>query len=331
MLPVLLQGLTTLFLVADPLPEGPGLAAKYPGDRGIADDPRVVFVENFEQATIEDTFKRWETVSQREQFTHGSDRPAQSGGKKSLLVQHIGGKGESVYLYRRFDPGHEKLFVRFYVKFDQDCAPVHHFFHIGGYQPSTPYPQGGAGVRPRGNERFTVGIEPNGKNWVWDYYAYWQEMQGSPPRGQTWGNHFLGSKQPKVPRDQWICVEAMLKLNTVGESDGELALWIDGKRMSHVGQGFPRGKWIFGRFLPGEGGESLRWNDDTGKPQSSQVPADGKPFEGFRWRNDERQKINFLWLLTYITQTKPDQVSKIWFDEIVVAREYIGPIGTDKK
>jgi hypothetical protein len=34
--------------------------------------------------------------------------------------------------------------------------------------------------------------EPFGRNWTWDYYAYWNEMRGSPPRGQTWGNSFVG-------------------------------------------------------------------------------------------------------------------------------------------
>ena len=38
------------------------------------------------------------------------------------------------------------------------------------------------------------------------------------------------------------------------------------------------------------------------------------------------QPLNFLWLLCYITKSPPGHVSQIWFDDIVVAREYIGPI-----
>src|SRR5262245_40895117 len=123
---------------ADRLPEGPGLAAKYPGDVGIEKHPGVVFVENFEQASFDETAKRWEAVSKPEIMSLSDDKPPASGGKRSLLVSHVGGKGDGGHLYRRLQPGHEKLHVRFYVKFDRDCNPIHHFFHVGGYHPSTP-------------------------------------------------------------------------------------------------------------------------------------------------------------------------------------------------
>ncbi|HUG93879.1 MAG TPA: nitrilase-related carbon-nitrogen hydrolase, partial [Planctomycetaceae bacterium] len=234
--------------------------------------------------------------------------------------------GDGGHLYRRLLPGYDKLHVRFYVRFDPQCAPIHHFFHVGGYRPPTPFPQGGAGQRPRGDERFSVGIEPHGNSWVWDYYAYWMEMRGSPPRGQTWGNSFIRDPQLAVARGEWICVETMITLNDVGDSNGELALWIDGKRVSHVGKGFPGGKWVYDRFLPGDGGGGVRWNDTRGGPEQFTVAAGGEPFEGFRWRRDERLKINFLWVLFYMTRAPEGHVSQVWFDDIVVATDYIGPL-----
>lgn len=308
-----------------PLPKGPGLAAKYPGDRGLAKDPAVVFVENFEHADFEALQTRWESISKPEQMSLVQAGPSASAGTKALLVRHVGGESEGGHLYRRLPPGLEKLYFRFYVKFDKDCAPIHHFFHFGGYNPATPYPQGGAGVRPIGQQRFTVGIEPFGDAWRWDYYAYWKDMGGSPPRGQTWGNSFLGDNKPKAPRGTWTCMEAMLKLNTVGKSDGELALWMDGKPLSHLGPGFPKGKWNFDKFLPGEGGEAQRWNDTRQQRESYRVPAGGEPFPGFEWRTNPKQSINFLWVLIFITKATPGHVSQIWFDDIVVAKEYIGP------
>jgi hypothetical protein len=242
-------------------------------------------------------------------------------------VSHVGGRSTGGHLYRRLEPGYHKLHVRFYVKFAADCGPIHHFFHIGGYHPTTPYPQGGAGERPQGDERFTVGIEPYGDAWTWDYYAYWMAMRGSPPRGQTWGNSFLPLPKPSVARNKWICVETMVKMNNPDQSDGELALWIDGKRFSHLGPGFPKGKWIFDKFLPGEGGRSLRWSDVSGGREEFTVPPGGEPFEGFRWRSDARLKLNFVWVLIYITAAPQGHVSNLWFDDIVVAREYIGPLG----
>ncbi len=316
---------------SDRLPEGAGLAAKFPGDRGIADDPRVVFVENFEQPSLDDVKSRWESVGGAEILSLADESPPASAGERSLLMTHVGGRGDGGHLYRRLAPGYEQLYVRFYVRFDRDCAPVHHFFHVGGYNPPTPWPQGGAGERPRGDERFSVGIEPFGDTWVWDYYAYWMEMRGSPPRGQTWGNSFVRDPQHKVRRGEWVCMETMIKLNDVGDSNGELAMWIDGKRVSHLGKGFPRGKWTFDKFLVNEGGESVRWSDARKGPEYATVPAGGAPFEGFRWRSDERLKLNFLWVLLYMTRAPDGHASQVWFDDIVVATDYIGPLAAPEE
>ena len=47
------------------LPEGPGLAAGYPGDRGLAADPAVVFTEDFEARDLTQLGARWSDVSNR--------------------------------------------------------------------------------------------------------------------------------------------------------------------------------------------------------------------------------------------------------------------------
>lgn len=68
-----------------------------------------------------------------------------------------------------------------------------------------------------------------------------------------------------------------------------------------------------------------RWDDEKGGPERFSVPAEGEPFPGFRWRNDERLKINFVWVLLYITDAPSGYISRVWFDDIVAARSYIGP------
>jgi hypothetical protein len=309
------------------LPRGYGISAKYPGDKGIEKDPSVIFFEGFEVSSIEELKSRWEDISHPEIMSLSPDTPPNSFGKSSLLMTHIGGQGTGGHLYRRLLPGYDQLFIRFYVKFDPDCAPIHHFFHIGGYNPSTPWPQGGAGERPRGDERFTTGIEPYGDAWVWDYYTYWMEMRGSPPEGKTWGNSFIRDPKLKVEKGKWICVEVMMKMNDpVDEHNGEMALWINGKLVSHLGKSFPKGKWVYDKFIPGQGGDCIRWNDEKGGPEHFRVPEGGAPFEGFRWRKDPNLKINFLWVLLYITKAPEGHISKVWFDNIVVAKSYIGPI-----
>ena len=309
-----------------PLPEGrEGLAAKFPGDRGIEKHPDVVFAESVEAPALDALKRRWNQVNVK--ITSLSDDvPPASGGRKSILFTHIGGQGHGGQLYKSFQQGFDQLFVRFYVKFAPDCGPIHHFVHVGGYRPPTRWPQGRAGTRPRGHERFTTGVEPYGSAWRWDFYSYWMEMRGSPPRGQTWGNSFLGDAKPKVERGKWVCAELMMKLNDAGESNGEQALWIDGKLAGHLGKGFPKGKWVFDKFRPGQGGAAIRWNDQRGGRERFRVPEGGEPFEGFRWRNSEALKLNFLWLLVYITKAPQGHVSKVWFDHIVVAKSYIGPL-----
>jgi hypothetical protein len=308
-------------------PQIAGVAAKYLGDRDIAKDPKVIFAENFEEPTLEAMQKRWETVSHPEIMSFAADVPEGSGGKQSLLMTHVGGKGDGGHLYRRLPKGYDRVFARFYVKFDPDCAPIHHFGTcVGGNNPSTPWPMVSAGKPPAGDRSFWTGIEPFGKDWTWDYYTYWCEMRGSPPRGQTWGNTFIRDDKLKVERGRWICVEVMVKMNDVGDSNGEMALWLDGKPVSHLGKGFPKGKWVFDKFLPGQGGDSLRWNDKTGGRENFQTAAGGEPFEGFRWRTAKELNLNFVWAYLYITDAPKGHVSKVWFDDIVVATEYVGPI-----
>lgn len=312
---------------APALPDGnTGIAASYPGDTGIDQAEGVVFVESFSRESLAAVCERWESVQAVEDLSLSDDFPAGSGDDQSLLVTYTGGNGVGPSLYRRLGDGYDKLHYRFYVKFAEDCEPIHHFFHTGGYNPPTPWAQGGAGERPEGGERFTTGVEPFGNMWQWDYYSYWMEMRGSPPRGSTWGNTFIHNPDLAVKKGEWECLELMFKLNDPGESNGELALWIDGELVSHLGEGFPHGQWTFDKFLPGEDGEGIRWDDEIGDRVSFPTPPGGQPFEGFRFRTEQDEQLNFLWLLCYITDARRGSVSHIWFDNIVVATDYIGPI-----
>ena len=133
------------------------------------------------------------------------------------------------------------------------------------------------------------------------------------PDAKSWGDDFTSPPALEVERGRRICVELRMKMNDPpAASNGEQSLWIDGKPwhkggqlVSHLGEGFPCGKWVWDSFLP---------------------DPEGTPFEGFRWRRDEALNLNFLWLLLYITDAPPGRISRVWFDDIVVAHRYIGPI-----
>ena len=304
-----------------------GIAARYPGDRGIADDPRVIFAEDFEGGTLETIGKRWDTVRHREVMSLSEEVPPGSSGSKSLLMSQRAEAGTGADLYRVLGDGHDRLYTRMYVRFAEDCEPIHHFGTcVGGNNPATRWPTVRAGQPTRGDKSFWVGVEPFGKSWQWDYYAYWCEMRGSPPRGKTWGNSFIHNDALKVRRGKWTCIELMVRMNTIGKTDGELALWIDGKQVSHLGAGFPRGKWTFDKFQPGREGQGVRWNHDKGDREYFRTAPGGDPFEGFRFRTDAELKANFLWLYTYITKGTRGHTNRVWFDDVVVATEYIGPL-----
>ncbi len=299
-----------------------GIVAQYPGDTGIERDPRVLFAENFETGTLDDLAKRWSSVKGNAGpvLNFAEDAPPNSAGKRSLQITATLGENDGGHLYKQLARGVEKLHARFYVKFAEDAPYIHHFVHLGGYQPPTPWPQGGAGERPRGDERITVGIEPHGlygsvpPPGAWNFYSYWHEMKVSAD-GRYWGNAISPETPLLVPRARWQCVEVMLKLNSApDQTDGELALWLDGEKAMHIAKGTPRGPWSgMGFKLPKDG---------------------GTPFEGFHWRTSDELKLNFFWLLHYVTDlaprqnkvTNPNRINRVWFDDIVVATEYVGPI-----
>ncbi|MHC5009440.1 MAG: hypothetical protein ACYTG6_00640 [Planctomycetota bacterium] len=303
------------------LPTGPGIAAAYPGDDGLEGAEGVRFVESFESGTIADLGARW---SERKNpggtvLRFVEDAPEGAAGHRALEVTATVGENTGGHLYRTYD-GLDTVFLRFHVKF-LDEAYIHHFVTFGGYRPATRWPQGHAGERPDGDERFTVAIEPHGRGGrvpppgAWTFYNYWQEMKISAD-GRHWGNGLRPPTEQRVPLRRWQCVEVMVKLNSAPEvPDGELALWLDGDLVAHFRRGARRGPWSgMGFELLEEGGE---------------------PFEGFRWRKDVRLQANFLTLSLYVTERAmrrnrvrdPDgRQVRVLFDDVVLADRYVGPI-----
>jgi hypothetical protein len=308
-------GATRLLNVQPPTyPQEAGIANQYVGDDGIENDLEVIFVENFEEGSLPVVKARWEDVVDNGVLSFSTDIPSGSWGTHSLLMTHTGGQGNGGHFYRRLLPGYEQLYLRFYVKFDANTYDIHHFVHMGGYNPSSPWPQGGAGERPDGTDKFSTGIEPYGSAWRWDFYTYWMHMRGNPGDNRYWGNDFINDANLPVAQGEWICVELMMKMNNPLTSyNGEQALWIngqpwykDGQKTSHFGLGFPKGNWVWDSFLPNSG---------------------GSPFEGYQWRTVDELNLNYLWLLLYITDAPAGHVSRVWFDNVVVAMSYIGPMG----
>jgi hypothetical protein len=136
--------LVAAFLLQDPQPlpiqiEGKGFSAKYKGDRGIKDDKRVVFVEDFES---DDFRASWMEVKEpSEKMRLVEDR-----GGKSLEIPSDLDKDTGGHLYRMLSPCLETAHLRFYTWFDPEHTFVHHFVHLMGYNPAT------LAAGPRGHE-----------------------------------------------------------------------------------------------------------------------------------------------------------------------------------
>jgi len=319
------------------LPEKSGLAAAYPGDVGIEKNPAVVFTENFEKGTLDELFRRWTESSNKngKVMAFSSDVAGESTGRRSLQMTATRGENSGGHLFKVLSPGHDELYIRFYTRFASDYGFCHHFVRIRGMVDPVPYPMGqiskqpsvrwcGTDIEPVHGSDFgrSAATPPPG---IWALSSYWPEMRSWQGPGGTsfYPDQFEPRNCVPVSRNQWVCVEVMVKMNSSPDkSDGEQAVWIDGLLVSHYGPRTVRGYWRRDKYI---------LDDEK-----------GEPFEGFRWRKDMLLKWNRLWLLHYVSERSfkksdayaaehPDapintQTAAVWFDDIVVATEYIGPI-----
>ena len=126
-------------------------------------------------------------------------------GKRSLSVRATLGENTGGGLTKWFESS-ERIFVRFYTKFDSKCDYVHHFCTLRANKSLQGRDRwsgfGGAGKRPDSTERFSTALEPWG-NWGrwpapgrWNFYTYWHEMTASRD-GKFWGNSFRPTEQGK--------------------------------------------------------------------------------------------------------------------------------------
>ena len=269
-----------------PASQPTGIAAKYLNDAGIEKDPAVILHEDFEGADLDK--KRWPSISGAG-GPLGITRDSNNvfGGKGALQITATLGKNTGGHLFRRFEKGYEQLYARFCVKFAPDCDYIHHFVHMAAELPAVPWPTGGAGECPAGDKKFTIGIEPWGR---WKKYP--------PPGG--WHFYCYWWKMKKSP-------------------DGKF--W--GNDFAAEPYAIPqRGKWYCVEFMarcntPGkEDGEVALWIDGNQLAHQKDV----------NWRSDEKLKLNAFWLMLYVTdQATKNPVNTVWFDDVVVAAEYIGP------
>lgn len=207
---------------------------------------RIVFREDFEQ---EDALGAWFNLlgidEGRTQLVF--DEQIAHRGRGALQLTTIDRDGEScgAGASHWIAEGHDVLYFRRYVRFaaDYDQGNLN---HVGGslyaIASSNRWAEmGKAGIKPKGDDRFGASFEP----WrAWGrheppgsmmLYTYWMDMARDRD-GHYWGNNLAPApeRQRTLERDRWICLEHMIRANTPGKADGELAAWIDGTLYLHL-------------------------------------------------------------------------------------------------
>jgi hypothetical protein len=277
---------------ASALPSGTGLAASHPQDNGIALHQAVIFADDFEEGSLGEG---WAEINNpnRNVLSFADPGNAAGLGKRCLQVEAHLGKDTGGGLTRWFDPP-DTVFVRFYSRFDPACDYIHHFVGLRGNKGLNGADKwsgfGQAGMKPTGDERFSTRIEP-------------------------WGNH--GRSEPP---GRWNFYSYWHEMKASG----------DGKYWGNqfevpAAPVVPRGSWICVEFMlkhntPGQpDGEQAFWIDGVLQGH----------WKGINWRKTAYLKANALNLESYVTErwTK-NPINRVWFDQVVVASQYIGPVAS---
>ena len=274
-----------------PAPPRLGLAANYPGDRGIGDDPAVVFFADFE---AEDWAARWSHAAPRETIdTVAADpsrrfEPLQGRALRARIPIGSHTALNTLYRFQRETGAEpEEIFFRYYLRLADDWDQSVE----GGKMPgiSGTYGVAGWGGRPsdgtngwsaRGAFHRTIpednplgGLHPMGT------YCYHADMQGRYGSTWLWTRGYRGF----LENNRWYSVEQQLRLNTPGEQDGVLRAWIDGR---------------------------LAFEKTD-----------------IRFRREEELKIEQVWMNVYHGGSRPSPRDQhLYIDNVVIATQYIGPM-----
>jgi hypothetical protein len=288
-----------------PLPEGnQGIAAKYPGDRGIEADPAVLFHDDFESA---DPLREWDNSFQKADIRFAGEPENVHGGKRALEFTVPRQQAElSDGVVKDLNSGQDLVFLRYYTKFEKGFDQVgssHNGGILSAQAPGVPYST--PGVRANGYNKFIVSLE----NWRGDVattspgelnvYCYHPEQRSEYgdhffPSGKVlpytarpgnFGAHFVVRPDIIPELGRWYCFELMVKANTAGQRDGRIACWMDGK-----------------------------------------LAAD---FPNLRLRDVDTLKINSASLCLHIRSNTVCE-NKKWYDDVVIATAYIGPVAEAK-
>lgn len=206
-----------------------GLAAQYPGDKGIGKDPNVIVSSGFESESWLEVFSggRRGTVG-----VVGEDSKRKFEGLQGkalrVKVEEGGHYGASIQYRFKKKTGSEpeEVYFRYYLRLGDDWDPERggKLAGIGGT-----YGRAGWGGRPsNGRDGWSARGQFNGRKdgkTPIGYYCYHADMKGRYGSNWIWEKDKLGY----LENNRWYCIEQYAKMNTPGENDGILRGWVDGR------------------------------------------------------------------------------------------------------
>jgi hypothetical protein len=308
---------------------GSSLSSRYPGDVNIGSDSRVIFHSNFENGLT-----GWTRYSQNASrigvLTDTALAHAGQGYLRAQVTRTELASQQYISANAQYDFATRvaRIYWRFYARFVGDTAVPHHWVRVAAGD-ATFQSDGLANTVPPGDRGFWFDLDAR-RDQIFNFYVYWYEMRSgrcndgsavpgcAGDQGSTYyyGNNFTPAGQTPFARDQWFCLEIMANANTVGESDGELALWKDDALVGEYKPGTPRGRWLRDNFYS--------WG---------QYFLDEQAFEGFEFRSSNDVLFKRITLDAYyekgsldnlaMTTTVPE-AQVILYDDVVVATERVG-------
>lgn len=280
---------------ATPTVRADGLAARYPGDAGIARDPDVLFVADFERA---DWLRDWNRLTRSVVAQVGSEegngfRPLSGKAIRTTLKQ---GGNTALNLRYLFAKHHgeepEEIYFRYYLRLGDDWSPDVDGGKLPGFGGT--YGKAGWGLRrsdgtngwsARGGFRPVMRQQAGGPQ-LTPIGSYVYQADDKDEFGSYWG--WSEGRGGLLENGRWYAVEQYLKMNTPGQHDGEFRAWIDGRLVRQR-------SGLFFRTVP-----DLR--------------------------------IESIWLNVYHGGTaKSPRDMSLYIDNLVIARRYIGPMADGKK
>lgn len=268
-----------------------GLAARYPGDKGIAKDPDVVFFADFEGEKWQQDWAYVANLKTIETVAADQARKFQPLQGKALSANLAKGETTALNALFRFqkqtgaEP--EEMYFRYYLRLGDDWNQTVQGGKLPGF--SGTYDVAGWGGRKSNGKNgwsargwFALSIpmdNPLGGLHPIGTYCYHADQEGFYGDTWVWQRHYRGF----LEKNRWYSIEQHVKLNTPGDKNGVLRAWVDG----------------------------LLAFEKT----------------DIRFRDVDRLKIEQTWMNVYHGGTIPSPYDQhVFIDNVVIAKKYIGPM-----